>query len=472
MIKKILFIESCSPLIYDTLHPYNIIPPLRIGYIISIIEKNGLDSEFIDCRVSLLSLEKLLEKTCKIDPDMVVVSFSTYDYEFTMEFCKKLKRKEPNIIITAIGQHVSFESESVIYKNSPIDFALLGECELEFLRFLKKIKFREELEKIECLYFYNKKTKSGISLVNDLDSLPTPKHTLFEPKKYRSVYPLRVRKKVKWGYIETSRGCPHTCTFCSQTIRESFGKKFRTRAAKNVVDEIEYLQNLGINTIFLTDDNFLTSKNHAEAVCDEIIKRDLDINWVVHVRADELSKEIMLKMKRAGCVLLKIGVESGSERIIKILRKTDSKIEWQKLIRKVFKDAEETSLPTHAFIMIGNPTETLGELKESMDLINTINPDLIQLHILTPYPGSKIHIKSSNKKLFSSHFHHYNPNIIDFVNMSKIPSKNLKSLLKIFYKQFYLRPTFIMKHVPKYGVFYLYNPEILKNLNYFRTFFK
>jgi radical SAM superfamily enzyme YgiQ (UPF0313 family) len=460
-ISRILFLRLGSPYIYKKHnHPRNILPPIMLGHMMSLLEKD-YTIEFFDSRLEN-STSELMKKSLEFNPDVVIAYFMTYDYQFSLRFLKELKRRIRTKII-CVGQHASFAPKSLIYKGSPVDYLLLGESELAIPKFLRELESGAVSKSFEGLYCLENENSTQL-LVTDLDKLPIPKHEFFDPERYRSVYPLPIMQRARWGYILATRGCPYNCIFCSPTIRESFGKKFRLRSVKNVVDEMEYLKKIGANVISFLDDCPTISRKFMSDLCDEIIKRRLKIKWICHGRVDQLDKEIMKKMKNAGCCLVKVGVESGSNRIVvDIIKKTFQKVDWVSITKNFFKEAKEVGLPVLAMLILGSPTETRKEIKETIELIKEIDPEMLQIAYFTPYPGSPFYFEYFGKKMpkFDERFYHYNP---EFINLSELSDEELKQYQKKIYKLFYLRIGFILKHLRKYFIFYILNPYYIKNL--------
>jgi len=461
-ISRILFLRLGSPYIYKKHeHPRNILPPIMLGYMMPLLEKE-YTIEFFDSRLEK-STHELMEKSVDFNPDVVIVYFMTYDFDFSLQFLKELKKRSKAKII-CVGQHASFAPNSLIYRESPVDYLLLGECELTMLNFLEELKSGHIPKSFEGLYYLGKKNIPKLALVKNLDELPQPKHEFFKPEKYKSFYPVPMIQKAKWGYILATRGCPYDCIFCSPTIRESFGRSFRFRSVKNVVDEMEYLKAMGVNIVSFLDDTPTISRKFMSDLCDEIINRKLNVKWICHGRLDQLDKKIMRKMRNAGCCLVKIGVESGSNRIVvDVIKKTFKKVDWKSMTKKFFKEAKEAGLPVLAMFILASPSETRNEVHETIRLIKETDPEMLQIAYFTPYPGSPAYSTffKSNKPKFDGKFYHYNP---EFVNLSELSDEELNQLQKKIYRMFYLRPGFILKHLRKHFIFYLLNPYYLKNL--------
>jgi radical SAM superfamily enzyme YgiQ (UPF0313 family) len=442
---NITFVRVTHSTIFKNSHPEQITPLLSICYCASILEHKGHKVKLIDTFTDHYTLKKLFEKIRSNHPDVLVIDTITTTSKLCLELAEKVK-ETLNIPILLMGQHPTVLPETFLFKNTPIDVCIIGEPEITISELLGKLE-NKGYKKVNGIAFFDKRKNRFIKtrprrLISNLDVLPFPKHSLYMNGKYNFHFPMLLRKKMKIGFMLTSRGCPYNCIFCSPALRVSYGKKYRARTAKNVVDEIEYLiSEFGVNAIYFQDDNFLYDSERVKRICNEIIKRKLEITWSAQGRVDNINKNLARMMKKAGCSSLSFGVESGSERILKILKKGTTK----KQIRKAFKILKETGILTNASFMIGCPTETMEEMKETLKFAKELQPDIVQVHIFTPYPGSSI-FRKLDKNIIPDFekFTHYNDVTI---NLSSIPSKEVKRFHKSFYREYYLNPRFFAKYI-------------------------
>lgn len=454
--KRIMFIRVMDPNRWKHCHPYNRKSPLQIGYMISLLKKEYKVS-FLDGWIARYPLDLLLRKTNNFNSSVAVLSFIANDRQFTLKYATKAKEFAPHIKIICIGPDASTLPEALIFKGSPIDFVLRGECELDLLELLGNFDSPENLKRIRSLY-YKEKRQAEIALIENPDRLPMPQHFLFRFKDYISIYLLPLNFELRWGYILSSRGCPHQCMFCSPVMRSSYGLKVRFRSIKNVIEEMLYLKSLGINIVSFEDDDFTISRERTIELCREMIDKKIDLAWIAHARITELSKDLMAAMKAAGCVLLRVGIESGSNRVINILSKTKKMVDWSKVVQKVFKEAKKVNLLLHAMFIIGSPDEEEADLNLTIKLIKKIEPNSIQVHYFAAYPGSRVFTEYWCNRKFDTKIHHYNP--LEIMNLSRIETKRLKTVQRRMYRSFYLSLPFIVKHI-KYYRFYLHNPKVI-----------
>lgn len=489
--KRILLLRMPSPALQKVSHPVHYYPPLTLKYIQSILKKETqLDVNLIDGWVNSFAREEfsLLNNIYSYEPDIMVISSNFVNLNPVLVFLNKIKhsatyieaskshtmqKKEiiplsvsclKNLFIIAIGHNVTWDKERFLFPGSPIDVIIPGEAEKEVPDLIIKL-CSGKINKDQARELYREQFKKEDSFIvlNNPDSLPFPEFSKEEMLKYFFIYPVRLNKRIYCGYIKTSWGCPHRCIFCSQAIRKSYGRSVRLRNPKNVVDEIEHLMEKGANFISFEDDNFTSSRSHVLHICQEIKRRGLKIKWAAQGRIDEVDNYLLQEMKSANCELLQFGVESGAARIIRLLRKTEYPELWIPKSKKVFEEARKVGIATCALFIIGSPTETAGEVKESIRLVRSLKPDLLKIHFFYPYPGS-IAYRTFFKELKGLEpqnvCHYEHPQ----VTCSKMNIDEMIELRKEFYKEMYLKPRFIAKHLFRYFGYYLHNPKNLKSL--------
>lgn len=438
-------------------HPVMRRPPYVLKYLHSLLEKEKFSQAyFIDAYADNLSFPALMQKSLVFLPDFAIICSSHLDLQTTLEYINGLKHSFPQLIVILVGTGPSSLPE-LYCQNKNIDFVFAGEAEEKTYEVIKNISLGGCVEEIKTIYKDN--AKNGPILVEEPDKLPRMIYAKEDIKRYRSLYPLKISKRLYWGHILSSRGCPYPCIFCSPPLRDSYGTSVRLRNAINVADEIEYQIRQGVNIISFDDDNFTTSKEHVYGICKEIKKRSLDIRWIVHSRLDNLNKEIMKEMKEAGCCLLRMGTESGSERILKSLGKTDN-YQWRKKAVTVFSEARSLKIETTGLFIIGSPGESEEEIKETIRFAKSLSPDIIQVAFFTPLPGSpyyKNHGFASKIGELDKMDHYLT--VRDF-NASSVTNERLKELYFYFYKSILLSPAFVFRHFSGKLGFYLLNPDI------------
>jgi len=240
----------------------------------------------------------------------------------------------------------------------------------------------------------------------------------------------------------------NSCAYCD---RPALGKGFRPQGAKRVVDEMQSLQNRGAKEIFFYDDTFSVSMKRVDQICDDYIARGLKIKWDIRTRVNVVNEELLKKMKKAGCERIHFGVESGNPRIVRTMNKGVS----IKQVEDAFDICKRVGIKTLAYFMMGNPGETLDDVKDTLRLSQRIKPDFMQMTILSPFPATKYYLDAMKEGVCKTDvWRDYANNINDdfrpplWTQPGGIYSREeLESHLRWFYGKFYLHPKFIMDRI-------------------------
>lgn len=230
------------------------------------------------------------------------------------------------------------------------------------------------------------------------------------------------------------------CSFCASAALH--GNRLRMRSAKNVVDEMEHLINdHDAGMIAFMDDTFTLKPNRVAEICDEIIKRELNIYWGCTARADTLSDELLRKLSESGCITLFLGVESADQQQ---LDKLNKQLTIEK-IRQAFKLARKNDIRTIASVVLGMPGDTRESIERTIKFAKELNPSYAVFSLATPYPGTRFYQEAVQKNLIKvkdwSKFTLLSP-VLDTVDCSL---DELKKLQKTAFRQFYLRPIYLLK---------------------------
>ena len=372
-------------------------PPLGLMYISSILEKNGFSNDIIDIKSNKSHdqvKDLIVKKTKSLNPKIVGINCMTPDVLDVVELSKRIK-KETGAVIIVGGVHATILPETLL-STEEIDYCISGEGEYtsvelaEFILNKKSSKRKKPKKDIRGIVYRNKDGKiiknAARELIKNLDELPFPSYHKVNMRYYTKPNPQIIRGvPISGFYIFTSRGCPYRCRYCVN--KNLFGRTIRTRSAKNVVDEIEYLvKRYKLDGMYIYDDTFAADINHAKAICSEIKKRRLKIIWGCETRANLITEELVKTLEKANCVQIDFGVESGSEFQLKQLRK-DITI---KQIKKAFDLCKRYNIRTLANFMINLPNETEKDIEDSKDLIRRIKPNITIINVTTPFPGTDL----------------------------------------------------------------------------------
>ncbi len=470
-VKSVLLVRVSSSVDKDVEHPQFFDPPYALKCIQAGLDRNqGMNVHLLDCWIQPKSVPELLKYTSVVRPDMVVVSASSFDIDVCDNYIMELRANTPSPLVIGIGQGFYHHRDRDKELTANYDAILLGEPEQEFFQLFQRVCDDGPAPGDWRAHYRQLFDEGKRFTVEEPDLLAFPSYTRDELAAYQSIFPVQVPKRVVWGYLIATRGCPHGCMFCSEVMRVSTGKRLRSRSAASVADEMEHLARQGVNICSFQDDSFSAHRKFMQSLCEELVRRKSTMPWMARVRVDELNYDLLVLMKKAGCVMLGIGVESGSERIIKDMHKQGLDRSWLDLCRQIFRWTRELGIGTNAYYVIGNPTETREEIEQTINLALELNSDSIQVHFYTPYPGSKAWEQFKDKLVDTDpkQLYHYARPMLSFAAVS---TDELVKLRSRFYKRYLFRPGFALRHLWRYGSFYLHNPDIFWSLLGIRKIF-
>ena len=269
----------------------------------------------------------------------------------------------------------------------------------------------------------------------DLDELPVPARDLLPYKRYFSII-----SKGRLTTVCPGRGCPFACGFCFKQPQDSL---IRYRSPKLVVDEIEeVIDKYGINEINFVSDTLTANRDFITGLCQEMIDRKIKLPWIAPTRADCITLELLKLMKKAGCRSLRFGVESGSPGILKLMNKDIDK----KKMSQVFKWAKSEKIESFAYLIIGYISETEETIRETLDFVKELKPDLLMYNIATPLPGTRLFEQAVEAKLVEADY--WKKFVLD-ENYPRIPYlfKDTEEWIGRAYREFYFSPHFLFRKI-------------------------
>jgi anaerobic magnesium-protoporphyrin IX monomethyl ester cyclase len=413
--------------------------PLGLGYLAAVLEKNNYQVDVIDCQALKLSYEEAKSEIKNRQPTIVAVTSATLTYKSALKIVKMSKEVNPECLTIMGGSHVTFWDEKALQECPELDIVVRKEGENTLLEIVQKLEAGKSFDDtigITCRKNSQIIRNPDRPYIENLDELPFPAIHL---------WPLECFKYVP---VITGRGCAYGCKYCS--CPRIGGRKYRVRSVKKVVDEIEYLnKEFGVKRFTFLDDTFTFIQSRAKEICNEIINRKLRIQWDCNNRVDSVTKELLLKMKEAGCTDVWFGVESGSQLIINAM---DKGFTIEQTI-KAFKWAKEAGLTVFAHTILGFPGETRETAWETIKLIEKLEPDDTSYYIATAFPGTPLWDDViDNGWLQITDFDKYDTATPTFTN-PQLGMNELREIREEAFQRFYLRPKHILKAFLKGGVY-------------------
>ncbi len=417
---------------------------LGLGYLAAVLEKNHYEVDVVDYPSLRFSYDEFKTEIAKRQPTIVGVTSTTLTYKSALRVIKIAKETLPNCITILGGIHATFWDDHALEECPELDIVVRREGEITLLELVQRLEAGKSYD--DVLGTTTRKDGKIVRnpdrpYIENLDDIPFPALHYWPMEK--------IRKFEDVFYMMTSRGCAYWCEFCS-TVR-MHGRKYRARSPKNVVDEMEYLQNTyGAKQVTFADDVFTLDKERVEEICKEIKKRNLKVNWSCGTRVDMLSKDLLLTMKDAGCNAVWFGVESGTQAVLNEMRKgitTDQTI-------RVFNWVREAGLMPVPNVVLGFPGETKETIWKTVKFVERISPDYISCYdVATPFPGTPMYELVKEKGwLKTDDFDKFDITTPIF-ETPWLSIQELKEIREQAFRHFYLRPTYILRMYTR-GVMY------------------
>jgi radical SAM superfamily enzyme YgiQ (UPF0313 family) len=372
----------------------------------------------------------------------------------------KVKYAKGGIFIALGGISPTVRPEYCL-NNSKADAVIRGEGEYIFLELVNRLENKKAWRDIEGISFRkdgNIQNNPRSGYIEDLDALPFPARHLFPYKLYD-----KREFSDPMGRLITGRGCISHCIFCTAPIMH--GDRIRSRSAKNIVDEIEYLiKEYNVKKFVFEDDTFTAKKELVNELCSDIIDRGIKAAFWCQTRVPNVNEELLLLMKKAGFCQVSFGIESGDDDVLKVIKKGIN----VSMVEKACAIAKKVKMPFSVNFMIGNIGETKKSVRKSIELAKKLDPFQVIFCIAIPFPGTKFRqICEENNWLIEPDTNKYHIQTKAVSRNNDLSAEDIKELYKKAYKEFYLRPKVMFRLLKEcvktknYGMY----------LEYFRRWF-
>ncbi len=367
-------------------------PPLGLAYIASILEKENLKVAIFDALPNPNNPKKIIEIIKEKNIKLIGITTTTTQLHETNNLAKEIKENNSETIIIVGGPHATAKTKEMM-QTSNIDIIVMGEGEQTSKELFTKLIKNQPITDVKGIC-YKKNNEIIINppreLIENLDTIPFPSRDLLDNGWYHKRGSLIRGTWKKTATIITSRGCPGRCTYCS--AHDTFGRKIRQRTVKNVIKEIkELVEKYDVEALSFCDDTLTTNNEWVREFCEELrkLKREMNkkIVWSCQSRVNTVTQELLNEMKRSGCLQIEFGCESGSQKILDVLKKNITVNQ----IRRAFEMSKRAGLRTMANFVIGNPEETKEDIMMTAELSKKLGADWVEFFITTPYPGSELY---------------------------------------------------------------------------------
>ncbi|MDD5680764.1 MAG: radical SAM protein [Candidatus Omnitrophica bacterium] len=432
---------------YDTSYKRDT-PDLGLGYLAACLEREGHEVQICLKFMDLNSETALSDLISRGKFDVFGIKVMSCSIMSAKETIRLIRIIEPHAPIILGGPHVSGDPHSIFHLIPEASYAFHGESEVGLVKFINRLAHGGPISDSEFAGIPNLVWRKGpetmvndMSRVEDLDTLPFPAWELMKPASFVNTPFGGHSRRFPIAPLIITRGCPNSCTFCEAGVIN--GHTVRSRSVESVIAEIKLLMNkFGVKEIQFFDSNCSDRRGPLRELCKRIISENLDISWSAPngIRIDSIDAELVALMKKSGCFYVGVGIESGSPRILREIKKGLS----LDLAREKIALLRKAGIGVTGYFMIGFPGETAEEIKQTISFAMKAPLTGATFSIFCPLPGTEIY-----KKLYKDQ----NLEIeiissLDFItyknNLSEITYSQLRKLQKQAISEFYLRPSLIV----------------------------
>jgi anaerobic magnesium-protoporphyrin IX monomethyl ester cyclase len=415
-------------------------PPLGIMYLAAYLRtKFDINIKLVNQRLDNLSNDDIIRQIQNFNSDIICLSYLTPAAHMIPYLTKNLKSALPDSLIIIGGPHVSSFTEDSLLDNHA-DIAVPGEGEIALEKIIQRYLSGESYSDVAGIYIRDAKnniiqTGGTVEIIKDIDSLPFPAYDLINITKYWNKSSMTAVPNRRYASLFSSRGCPYGCTYCHQI----FGKKFRMHSAKRIIAEIQYLQkHYKIDEVEFYDDIFNLDHERLEEFYNLMIKNDIKLKLAFPngVRTDIFKEAEIKALKEIGLHYASFALESGSPRIQKLIGKN---LNIPKYLENVA-IAAQCGIFSNGFVMLGFPTETEEEIKQTIEVVCSSKLHAAAFFCLTPFPGTEIYKfiqQTAPEKLKKINYNDYEYTK-SYANFTAISDKKLLYYQRFINRKFYL----------------------------------
>ena len=412
-------------------------PPLNLAVVAAAARRAGHEVRALDLEAEGdADVEAALRA---LKPDAVGITFRTPLFPAARRLAELARRVVPDAMIIAGGVHASTRPQECLAR-APFDVVVRGEGDESLPELLDGVPF-EDVAGVTWRADGGWGETPARRLLDDLDALPMPAWDLFDLRRYRQRS--LVARTTPVADLESSRGCRARCIYCTKGV---FGNQYRVKSPGRMVDELEHARAAGFRAFNLVDDSFTTLTTRSIAVCEEILRRDIRMPWTLTngIRVANVNEEFFRVARRAGCYLLAFGFESGSDEVLKRIKKGAT----VRQARRAVGWARKYGFTILGYFMVGLPGETEETIRETAEFAASLDLDFAKFSITMPLPGTPLYdqwapfIRDQEKYDFS--IHTQAPALFSHPDFQWV---DLERHTRGAYKAFYGRPDYLAKRL-------------------------
>ena len=367
-----------------------IAPPIGLAQLASVLEAEDVPVEIVDCNASRLGWDDLERVIAERKPSLVGASAMTTFMPTAARVMRIAKGINQDTVTVVGGPHVTFKPEETLDSHPEIDIVGRGEGERVIKELVEALQAGVDLAQVKGIAYRDdgRVVQTPLPDPVDLDELPLPAYHLLPMQAYYFIV------FEKFCTVLASRGCPFNCVFCAE--RGFWGRGWRSRDPALVGEELELLnRKYGRESIWFGDDCFNVDGEHIGQICEEILRRDLKLNWYYQGRADLLIRhqEYLPLMRRAGNLMAQIGIEADSDQELRHLRKSLTGEQVKEAIGLL----RENDIVCQGMMILGTRQDDANSILRKVDYLKWLDVDFPVFTIYTPFPGTEAYDEAKDQ---------------------------------------------------------------------------
>ncbi len=404
------------------------IPGFGMLVLAAVARQRGHEVVIFDAKGSGDTPAHVAEQLLAFRPDVVGFSATTISISNAARIAGLIKETAPQVVTVVGGPHVSAIPQRTLAAFPALDYGIVGEGEISFFELIDRLQAGRAIEDAPGLVY--RANESVVAnprspYITDLDSLPFPAWDLVPgfPHCFRpSMFSYR---KSPVATLVTSRGCPFSCAFCD---RSTSGKLGRYHSTESVLRHCRRLVDLGVRHIIFYDDLFTVKRKRVVELCEAFIADGFEFTWSCNSHPNLLDAAALSLMKRAGCWQIAYGIESGSQRILDVVKR---EVRLPRM-RETLRMTRDAGIRAKGYLMIGHPTETIETLEETAEFLRVVELDLCQVTKFTPYPGTPAYPNIREHGTFAEEWERMNA-----MNFVFVPNGLSEEVLETYFHRLY-----------------------------------
>ncbi|MFH1539351.1 MAG: radical SAM protein [bacterium] len=414
-------------------------PPLGLAYLAANVGRENAENvgvEIVDCMAEGLGADELLSALVAKKPWMAGFLVVTATAATFREISRSLKKASPETFILAGGPHATVLPADRVFEWA--DAVVVGEGETTFSEIIGARLSGSGVENIPGVHASDKSGGGPWKprrLIENLDSLEPPGRQYLKNGKYYHSFPYRTGRGSIFTTLFTTRGCPHSCCFCANEVL--WGRRLREFSVPYVMNEFELVERkFGAGLVFIDDDDFTFNRGRMREICEAKLGAGLGFKWICHARVEDLHPEAFPLMKRAGCVEMQLGIESGVEEIRRTIPKKFSSAEGIEKIRV----AKRHGINVWATFIIGHESDTPETVRKTIEYSVAANPTYASFILMLPLPGTRVFESFKSKGyLKTTNWADYSWHSDPVFELPGLPSERVVALRSEAYRRFFIR---------------------------------